>query len=408
MEEFISVDDAQQRILSRIGRTHPERITLTNASGRTLALTINAPEDSPRFDNSAMDGYAVRFEDLAKLPRTLVVSDTVAAGAVSNQTLQAGQAMRIMTGAPIPPGADTVVQQELCTREGDNVIIRELPNDQQGANIRYAGTYMKTGQPVVRHGSVISPADIGILATFRHSTVTVYRKPVVAILSTGDELLEIDQTPGPGQIVNSNAYMLEALVHQAGAIPLVLPIARDQREDILAAFKNAINSADIVVSSGGVSVGDFDFVREVLDELSGGMEFWRIRLKPGKPLAFGIANNERATPIIGLPGNPASSFVGFHLFVKPAIAIASGQSIDQVMPATIRAKLSATAHGARGRRAYISGRLQFQTGSDAIFTPGGDQSSGNAALFCGSNALGFVEEGVRELHAGDSIDVILL
>ncbi len=408
MEEFISVDKAQQKILSRIGRTHSERIALTHASGRTLAKAVNAPEDSPRFDNSAMDGYAVRFDDLATLPRTLEITDTIAAGSVSNQTLQAGQAMRIMTGAPIPPGADTVIQQELCDRDGDHVIVRELPRGQQGANIRYAGTYMKTGQPVVRQGSVISPADIGILATFRTSIVEVYRQPVVAILSTGEELVEIDQPPGPGQIVNSNAYMLEALVRQAGAIPIVLPIARDNRQEIHAAFTNAINTADIVVSSGGVSVGDFDFVREVLDDLSGGMEFWRIRLKPGKPLAFGIANNQRATPIIGLPGNPASSFVGFHLFVKPALAIASGQSLAQAMPDTIRAQLSATVHGARGRRAYISGRLNFQTGHDAIFDPGGDQSSGNAALFCGSNALAFVEEGVRELQAGDSIDVILL
>ncbi|MBA2663800.1 MAG: molybdopterin molybdotransferase MoeA [Bradymonadaceae bacterium] len=408
MQEFISVEQAQHQILSRIGRTAIERVMLSSAQGRTLARAVDAPQDAPRFDNSAMDGYALRFEDLSEIPASLKVVGTVAAGSPAERDVQPGEAMRIMTGALMPNGADTVVQQELCRQQESWVIIQQRPGSAPGANVRLAGSYMRAGKPVLRVGDRLNAADIGMLASFGKSVVEVFRKPTVAILSTGNELVELDRAPGAGQIVNSNAYMLEALVLASGATPLVLPIAADDSGAIRAAFEQALGAADLVISSGGVSVGEFDFVRDVMNDLSGGMAFWKVRLKPGKPLAFGVARNERSTPIIGLPGNPASSFVGFHLFVRPAIAVAAGVPNELAMPGTVRARLAETVAGASGRRTYLGGRLWFEPGAEPVFEPNADQGSGNVTLFSGCNALAIIDEEQTSIGAGQFIDVLLL
>ncbi|MFU8805071.1 MAG: molybdopterin molybdotransferase MoeA, partial [Bradymonadaceae bacterium] len=322
-------------------------------------------------------------------------------------TLSAGQAMRIMTGAPVPDGADTVVQQELCDTDDDHVIVNERPSQGRGAYIRRTGSYMRKGHGVLHAGDFISPGEVSTLASFHMPVVDVVRRPTVAIVSTGDELVDLGQEPGPGQIVNSNAYMLEALLRRWNALPIVFPIARDSESEIRGVFEEASECADIVVSSGGVSVGDFDFVKVVLDELTGGMNFWKVRLKPGKPLAFGTMRGERPTPFIGLPGNPASSFVGFHLFVRPALAVAQGIAPELATAFSIRAHLGTPTRAARGRTSYLAGRLERHP-SKLVFYPVPDQSSGNPTLFCRSNGLAIIEPDAGTLPEGTPIDVILL
>lgn len=412
MDQFIDVEEARDQILAALPVMSAERVLLSNALGRILARDIIAPEDAPRFDNSAMDGFALRAADLHTLPARLEVLETISAGTLATGGVSEGQAMKIMTGAPLPQGADTVVPRELCqTPEEGWVLVNERPSGGVGANIRRAGSYMRAGHSVMSAGSLISPAEISTLASFQKSVVDVARRPVVAIVSTGDELVELGTQPGPGKIVNSNAYMLEALVRLFGGVPLVFPIARDDREQITRAFEEASHSADIVVSSGGVSVGDFDFVKVVLDELTGGMNFWKIRLKPGKPLAFGTRSGPRPTPFIGLPGNPASSFVGFHLFLRPALAISQGVPREQALPRAMQIPLAMATRAARGRTSYVAGRLEESTQGARralTFMPFPDQSSGNATLFCGANAMGILDPDAGEVPAGTLIDVISL
>ncbi len=408
MSKFIAVEEAISHILSRIPVTSGERIHLGKSQGRCLLRAIDAPFNSPRFDNSAMDGFAVRWDDIDPVPSTLAIRGVSAAGHPSAEVVVAGQAFQISTGAPIPSGADTVVPRELCEVDGEEVTINELPGSDRGANIRLAGTYLQAGEPALQPGRALTGADVGLLVSFNRPVIEVHRQPRVAIISTGDELVELGDEVGPGQIINSNAYMLESLVARFGGIPIVYPIVPDDRDATVDTFQEAVASADLVISSGGVSVGDHDHVRDVLDEISGGMTFWKVRMKPGKPLAFGIArSDQRRVPLIGLPGNPASSFVGFHHFVRPALAVAQGTSIDDAPLARITATLRGEVSGSRGRRVYTAGRAL--PGDDGlIFEAISNQSSGNPALFAGANAFGIVEEGQTGLSDGAPISVHLL
>ncbi|MFW6057639.1 MAG: gephyrin-like molybdotransferase Glp [Persicimonas sp.] len=411
MKQFISVDEARQQILDRLPRLGRERVMLTAALGRVLAESIEAPEDSPRFDNSARDGYALRFDDLEGDRPTLDIVGEAAAGGVADFEVGPNQAGRIMTGAALPAGADTVVMQEHCEvdQAAGTVTVVETPAAGRGAWVRHAGENMARGEAVLEPGATLQGADIGLLAGFRRSTIEVSRRPTVAIVSTGDELVEIDQTPGPGQIINSNAYMLEALVSGAGAEPLVLPVVADQNDAVARAFGRAIAEADIVISSGGVSVGTYDVTLTVVDELTGGMDFWKIRMKPGKPLAFGLGGTqERVVPIIGLPGNPNSCLVCFHQFVRPALAVMQGQPAADVAPTRIQAILANAVETTPRRRTYLSGTLSDGEAEAPVFTAADNQNSGNLQLFCQANALGLVEEGVARLEAGAAITVELL
>ena len=314
---MLSVEEALERILTEISSLEVVQVALSSATGMILAQDIVAQEDIPPFANSAMDGFALRSRDSAPhngQPPRLQVTGSIAAGYVADHPVEEGTAMRIMTGAPIPPGADSVIQVEL-TRSGENSdYVEILQQIAPGNNIRPAGEDMQCGQVVLKKGSEIRAWDIGILATLGYATVHVIRRARVAILGTGDEIIDIDQALQPGKIRNSNSYLLEAVVHDAGAEPRRLGVASDTVESLREKFHEAL-SYDLILTSGGVSVGDFDLVKDILTE-QGQMNFWRINMRPGKPVAFGHIGK---TPLLGLPGNPVAAAVTFELFGRPVI-----------------------------------------------------------------------------------------
>lgn len=405
---MISVENALEHILTNIPSTSPERIQLVDAPGRRLAEPVYAPDDAPSFDNSAMDGYAVRFADIESVPTTLAIAGSSKTGAPAKESLAAGEAFHITTGARLPDGADTVVPRELCDRGGDSVEIREIPHGKRGAYVRRRGQYLQSGTPALEANTSLGGAEVGLIASFGRSVVTAYARPRVGVVSTGDELVELDEQPGEAQIVNSNAYMLEALVREQGAVPKVYPIAEDRREAIARTFRRAVADCDLVISSGGVSVGSDDHVGDVVDELSGGMTFWKVRMKPGKPLAFGVADRgARPVPLIGLPGNPASSFAGFHLFVRPALRVAQGEAPKTAPLPRLQATLRGRATGARTRRAYLAGTID-STDRGLVFEPFEHQTSGNPALFATADAMGIVDADVDELADGTTIEIHVL
>ncbi|HEX7832030.1 MAG TPA: gephyrin-like molybdotransferase Glp, partial [Thermoanaerobaculia bacterium] len=308
-ERMLQVEDAQSRVMAEISAGPVESVSLIDAQGRVLREDIVAERDAPPADNSAMDGYAVRADDVANVPATLRVIGDIPAGHPTTARLEPATAMRIMTGAFVPDGADAVVQVEWT--DGGLEAVRVDRAVRVGQNVRRRGEDMRAGDVVLRAGSKIGAAEIAMLANARKSSVSVGRKPVVAILSTGDELVDVSDELTPGKIVNTNSYLLAALVRDAGATPRVLGIVRDTRDATIAALESALES-DFVISSGGVSVGAFDFVKEALDAVGAETKFWQIAMKPGKPV---VLSRARDRVVFGLPGNPVSCFVSFHLFV---------------------------------------------------------------------------------------------
>ena len=304
---MIQVQEARDKILSKIKFKGVEKVSLDQALGRVLVEDVVSQINNPPLDNSAMDGYALIASDIKSAtpekPVQLEVVEEIAAGYEAKGTLKPGQAMRIMTGAPIPPGANAVLMQEDTEKKSGSILCMDKADDQE--NIREAGEDVKIGETVIKKGAPLTPAHIGMLAVVGRSQIAVSQRPTVAILSTGDEILELDEVPKGPQIFNSNGHMLAAQIKSAGGIPIYLGIAKDTEEDLMEKFTWALK-ADIVVSSGGVSVGDYDLVKSSLKKMGQEMLFWKVAMKPGKPLAFGRIGE---TPIFGLPGNPVSSFV---------------------------------------------------------------------------------------------------
>ena len=317
----LSVDEALERILARVRPLDPEPTDLLETLGATLAEDVVADRDVPPFRNSAMDGYAVRGVDVATAPVQLRVTGDIAAGATPTGSVGAGEAMRIMTGAPMPDGADTIVRVEDTDNRTDTVTITAATRP--GTSVRAAGEDLRQGETILRRGVVLRAAEIGVLATLGRKTVSVVRRPRVAVLSTGDELVELDETLEPGQIRDANRYSLASAARASGAIPVPLGIVRDTADDLRRALRDAAARADLIVTSGGVSVGDHDHVKPVVDEL-GSMDFWSIAIRPGRPLAFGEIDG---TLIFGLPGNPVSALLGFELFVRPAVLKMAGRGL---------------------------------------------------------------------------------
>lgn len=376
-----------------------ESASLGDVLGRVLREDIVATHDLPAADNSAMDGYAVRTADIEHAPVTLPVIADIPAGHPTDLRLEPGSAMRIMTGAFVPDGADTVVQVELTDGGLDRVTVASAVP--RGASIRRRGEDIRAGDVLLRAGARIGPAEVAILANAGKARVEVGRRPTVAILSTGDELVDVGETPPPGKIVNTNGALLAALVRDCGAIARPLGIVRDTREATIAAFEAAIES-DFVISSGGVSVGAFDFVRDALDALGAETKFWRVAMKPGKPV---VLSRLRDRVVFGLPGNPVSCFVSFHLFVAPALRKAMGQEA-QLFPPAVRARLTEAVRGAPERRVYA--RVQVVARDGALFaTPLASQSSGALTSMLTANGLAVIAEGDR-LPAGTEADVVLL
>lgn len=394
---LLRVEEAQQRVLAEVTAGAIEEVALDDVLGRILREAITATHDAPASDNSAMDGYAVRASDIARAPVVLPVTGDIPAGHPSATPLAPDTAMRIMTGAFVPEGADTVVQVELTDGGLERVTIEKALA--VGANIRRRGEDMRAGDLLLREGARIGPAEIAILAGASKKSVRVSQRPTVAILSTGDELIEIGDTPAPGRIINTNAHLLAALVREAGAIPRVLGIVRDNREDTIAAFRSAIES-DVVISSGGVSVGAYDFVKEALEALGAETKFWRVAMRPGKPV---VLSKLRERLIFGLPGNPVSCFVSFHIFVAPALRKAMAQE-SNLFPPLVRAKLTAPLRAVPDRRLYARVHVEARDGA-FVATPLRSQSSGALTSMRSANGLAVIDEGTI---ATDEANVLLL
>jgi molybdopterin molybdotransferase len=400
---MITVEEALEKILSHIHSLGFEKITILKAMGRVIAEDIYAKRDIPPLDNSGMDGYAVRWEDIQHAsnhrPIRLEVVEDLPAGSISEKTLERGQAIRIMTGAPIPKGADTVIPVEDTKKEeGWVLILNEAP---LGEHIRRAGEDVKKGERVISAGDLIRPAEIGMLASLGRSFVSVYQRPLVAILCTGDELVDVDEGLDEIKIISSNSYTLAAQVKDCGAIPIQLGIAKDRKEEIKEKLRQGIR-ADVLLSSAGVSVGDYDFVKDVLTDLGMKMIFWKVAMKPGRPLAFGIM---RGKPVFGLPGNPVSSMVSFEQFVRPSLLKMMGHR--QLFRPMIEAILKGDIRKEPGRRHYIRASVSFER--DRYFvTITGDQGSGILTSMVKANGLVIIPEDREDVKAGEKVKVQLL
>jgi molybdopterin molybdotransferase len=400
---WLQVQDAQARILAQTIPAGVDRVVLDASLGLALGQPLDSPFDLPAFDNSAMDGYAFRWQDASAGAR-LPIAFEAAAGSDPPE-LPPGTAARIFTGGRVPVGADTVIMREDTEVDGEIVRLVALPLAGQGAHIRLQGTYVAKGQRLLEAGVRLGSAELSLLATCNKATIPVRPRPRVAVLSTGDELVPLGAALGPGQIVNSNAHMLTALIREAGGVPIPLPIVRDDMDATREAFEDAIGVADLVVSMGGVSVGDRDLVKPVMDELCDELDFWKVQLKPGKPLAFGVARE--GTPLIGLPGNPVSSWVGFWQFVRPAIRKLLGCTSLYLPRRTL--VLDRDMRSTPKRLDLVRGRLVQSVGSSQTrFCPLADQSSGNPMSIVGADALGLIPIGVSQMAAGDEIVVELL
>lgn len=400
---MISVRTALDLILADIHPLGTERVALPQALGRVLADSVQASRDVPPFRNAAMDGYAVRAADTAAArrdaPVALRVLETVGAGTVPGQQVTGGTAIKIMTGSPMPEGADAVVRIE-DTDEQDGGV-RIFDRVVAGAAVRHPGEDMRAGETVLRPGRALRPADIGMLASLGNAVLQVRRRPLVAILSTGDELVELGEPLAPGQIVNSNAYTLAAAVEEAGAIPWVLGMVRDTPAATRRAFSEAF-TADLVLSTGGVSMGSFDLVRQTLADLGVVERFWKVAQKPGKPLAFGW---RARTPIFGLPGNPVSSLVCFYVYVRPALRAMQG--LEQLHLPAVQATAAEKIRTAEGLTEFIRCTLEGEPGRYAARSTG-SQSSGVLRSVSLGDGLLIAPPDVGTIAPGSPVRVMLL
>lgn len=375
----LSVEEALARILADAKPTTTEPVSLKDAAGRTLSQSLKANLTQPPFDASAMDGYAVRKLDVAALPATLRVIGEAAAGHPFDSPLETGQAVRIFTGAPLPQGADAVVIQENTTRDGDRVTIAQGQPDP--GHVRPRGGDFCAGAVMIEPGTRLEPRHISLAAASGHADLNVHRKPVVAILATGDELVPPGTTPGPGQIVASNSYAIAAMATRAGAETRLLDIAKDTLESLAARLHEA-KDADILVTIGGASVGDHDLVSPALKAAGYQMDFWKIAMRPGKPLMFAHKDHQRA---IGLPGNPVSSIICSHIFLLPLIASLSGSAPQHTSP--IEARLTTDLEQNGPRQHYMRGALKQDAEGNLWITPAHSQDSSLLSVLAHSNAL---------------------
>lgn len=413
---MITVEEARTYILKHFQPLEPERVHLLDALDRTLAEDVFSDLSVPPFNNSAMDGYALRAEDIAgstrEKPTTLRVIGDIAAGYVAQKQVGQGEAMRIMTGAPMPHGADTVVRFEE-TSEGvqprgerknrDSVEIWK--SGARGDNVRNAGEDVRQGAVVLARGTVLSAAGVGVLAMVGKKEVSVHRRPRVAVLATGDELVDVDQPITPGKIRNSNEYSNTAAVIKAGAIPVRLGIARDNITDLTAKIRAGLDAdVDLFLTSAGVSVGDYDMVKDVLGA-EGEMHFWQVKMKPGKPLAFGILRGKKPVPILGLPGNPVSSIVSFEVFARPAILTMLGKT--KFTRPSVRAILENEATNNADRRNFIRVWVEQRDGKLFARTTG-EQGSGILTSIAKANGLLTMPEDLTLIKAGTEVEIKML
>jgi len=412
---MLTVEEALAKILDEVAPLGAESVPLLEAQGQVLAEDIISGVNVPPLDNSAMDGFAVAWEDTQGAsgisPKTLTVIDTVMAGALSKKAVTPGTAVRIMTGAPVPTGATAVVQFEdtddaqrkAAGQPDDEVNIYEPAKD--GLNIRRAGESVAEGETVLRAGVTIRPSEIGVAASVGRKEVKVIRRPVVAVLSTGDELVEIGEKLPEGKIYDSNLYSIASLVQRTGCFARVLGIAEDNEKSLVEKLEQA-RDADLLITTGGVSMGDYDMVKDILDR-DGEMVFWKVRVKPGKPLAFGKIKGRdgRSIPHLGLPGNSVSCMVSFELFVRPALLKMMGR--ENVDKPTVDAILEEDVKNNAGRRVYDRAIITRRDGSYyARLT--GPQGSGILTSMTQANGLVLIPEENQKMSKGETVKALML
>ena len=400
---MITVEKALQAIFLNFHPLGLEKVNILDARARVIGEDVFATRNIPPADNSAMDGYAVRHIDTKGATRVsplrLKVIEEISAGKVPQERLKKGEVSRIMTGALIPDAADAIVRQEDTKKIGKTVII--YTSVKEGQDIRFAGEDVQKEELVISKGSVVSPAQIGMLASLGRAFVSVYQKPRVAIIATGDELVDIENDPPPAKIVNSNSYSLAAQVVECGAIPLILGIAKDKKSELQEKFKIALH-ADLIISSGGVSVGDFDLVKDVMGEIGNAMHFWQVAMKPGKPLAFGAI---KSVPMFGLPGNSVSAMVSFEQFVRPYLLKMQGHT--KIFRQTMKALSSQEIQKKKGVKHFIRAIVKKEK-NQYIAAITGEQGSGILKSMVLANALIVLKENETKVKKGDPVTVQLL
>ena len=409
--KLLSVAEARTRLLSAFSVVEKDNVPLIQATGRVLCNDIVSEIDLPNFHNSSMDGFAVRSIDVRNAssvnPISLSIVADIPAGKIIDTPIDHGKAARIMTGAPMPPGADAVVpiedtdQYRHHTGYESPYLVHIYRPVQPGEFIRLKGQDVSRGDVVLKTGVKLRPQDIGYLAMLGMSEVSVYRKPRVAIMSTGDELLPVGVPIEPGKVYDSNAFTLSALVDRDGGIPIYFGTATDQEEAIRELMEKAVSQGvDLILSTAGVSVGAFDYVRKVVEQF-GKLSFWRVNMRPGKPLLFG---HYHEIPFFGLPGNPVSAFMGFEVFVRPALLKLIG--ISETQYPVIRVKLLESVES-DGRESYLRAIVTFQE-KNWVARLAGHQGSGNFRSLVQANALLIIPSGVKSLPVGSEVEGWLL
>ena len=415
---MISVEEALEKVLACVEVLKPERRPILDCLGQVLAEDVHSTIDIPPLDNSAMDGYALRAEDTREAtessPRYLVVVGEIAAGSMPTKEVEPGTAIRIMTGAPLPEGADAVVKfedtDEVSRKSSKEHLsqIGVLCQAKKGLNVRRRGEDIAKEELILKKGKVLRPQEIGVLAALGHSTALVIRRPIVAILATGDELTSVDQPLAPGKIHDSNTYTIAAEVSRYGGIPKILGIGRDSVESLTEKIDAGLD-ADMLITSGGVSKGDYDIVKDVLAE-QGEIGFWTVCMKPGKPIAFGVikkvkGRRKRKVPHLGLPGNPVSSMITFEQFARPAILKMMGRRI--LTKPTIRAIIEDNIANTDGRRLFARVTVTRRSGQyRASLT--GPQGSGILTSMAEADGLAVIPESSKGVKAGDMVEVQML
>ncbi|MGB0855358.1 MAG: gephyrin-like molybdotransferase Glp [Pikeienuella sp.] len=394
---MLSTEEALARALALLSPTAVEDVPLAEAAGRVLAAPVIATRDQPPFAASAMDGYAVRATDASDGAKLAVVGE-VQAGAAFSGPLEAGTAVRIFTGAPVPAGADAILIQENAARDGDSINVTEAP--QAGRYIRPAGLDFKAGSEITAPRR-LSPSDIALAAAMNAPRLSAHQKPIVHLIATGDELVMPGENPGQNQIITSNNFGVAALLATRGAAPVIQPIASDDKDALITALDRA-KGADLIVTLGGASVGDYDLVQQVFGDEGMDLSFYKVAMRPGKPL---MAGRVRGIPMIGLPGNPVSSMVLAHLLLLPAMDVLQGLPGEPLPRRT--AKLAANI-GANGPREHFMRARAVETADGLLVTPFDNQDSSVLSLMAQANALAIHPPYAGPMAAGDTIEVILI
>lgn len=417
---MLSVAETEKIILDLVQPFDPkvdsEILPLSQAIARILVEDISTTMDFPHWDNSAMDGYALRYADLADLPelKLAIASDEIPAGKAISKPLQKGECIRIFTGGMLPIGADTVIMQEDTERTDNFLQLKVKPL--QGEYVRRKGEFIQAGTTLVKAGTRLGATEIGALASARCQTVKVYRQPKIAIISTGNELISLDssQPLQLGQIIDSNLYALSALTHQAGAIAITFESVRDDPSELQKVIQQAIATADMVISTGGVSVGDYDYVDQILEKMGADIHVRSVAIKPGKPLtvasiapSFSVNKSEGKVLYFGVPGNPMSAMTSFWRFIRGAIAKLNGSNQTYWYPQFIKAITTEELHSQGRRETYLWGNLTYQKGKP-FFQPVQNYSSGNLISAIGSNALAVMHINQTYVPVGDEAIIMLV